>query len=176
MHNNTLFYKTVDFAPFQNTLSMLQSVLGGNTNERKKKMLKRNLLYAVYDLDLKLLRKYIRDFCFFFLHNLLPLPLLYKHLLSPITSSRNNSTLEKISSFFYFSILSCYFFCNHFLSLSLALNCLELVTWVIIVFVLYGSVKYACLNTEKEEKRTKISSSLPQSYFSRKGLKRARLL
>lgn len=93
MHNNTLFYKTVDFAPFQNTLSMLQSVLGGNTNERKKKMLKRNLLYAVYDLDIKLLRKYIRDF--FFLHNLLPLPLLYKHLLSPITSSRNNSTLEK---------------------------------------------------------------------------------
>lgn len=95
MHNNTLFYKTVDFAPFQNTLSMLQSVLGGNTNERKKKMLKRNLLYAVYDLDLKILRKYIRDFCFFFLHNLLPFPLLYKHLLSPITSSRNNSTLEK---------------------------------------------------------------------------------
>lgn len=115
-------------------------------------------------------------FVFFFLHNLLPFPLLYKHLLSPITSSRNNSTLEKISSFFYFSILSCYFFCNHFLSLSLALNCLELVTWVIIVFVLYGSVKYACLNTEKEEKRTKKTSSLPQSYFSRKGLKRARLL
>lgn len=114
-------------------------------------------------------------FVFFFLHNLLPLPLLYKHLLSPITSSRNNSTLEKSVRSSIFRYYRVTFFCNKFLSLSLALNCLELVTWVIIVFVLYGSVKYACLNTEKEEKRTKKSSSLPQSYFSRKGLKRARL-
>lgn len=169
MHNNTLFYKTVDFAPFQNTLSMLQSILGGNTNERKKKMLKRNLLYAVYDLDLKLLRKYIRDFCFFFScityflsHYSINTCFLLLLPLETIPLWKNQFVL------LFFDIII-------FFSLSLALNCLELVTWIIIVFVLYGSVKYACLNTGKEEKRTKKTSSLPQSYFSRKGLKRARL-
>lgn len=149
MHNNTLFYKTVDFAPFQNTLSMLQSVLGGNTNERKKKMLKRNLLYAVYDLDLKLLRKYIRDFCFFFScityflsHYSINTCFLLLLPLETIPLWKNQFVL------LFFDIII-------FFSLSLALNCLELVTCVIIVFVLYGSVKYACFNTEKEEKRTK---------------------
>lgn len=175
MHNNTLFYKTVDFAPFQNTLSMLQSVLGGNTNERKKKMLKRNLLYAVYDLDLKLLRKYIRDFCFFFScityflsHYSINTCFLLLLPLETIPLWKNQFVLLFFDIFvlLFFVIIFIAFACNKLPWISHMGNNSICFIW---------ECEICLFKYRKRRKKNKKTSSLPQSYFSRKGLKRARL-